>query len=191
MEKDPARRYANAIAFAADLANWQQGESTTARPFSTIQRFKRWVRRSPAVAALTLAVAALLSVAAAISVGAVIMVSQSNREVENKVKIADAQTRKAVEQATKAQAAILAAKAETEKAEQVTMRFGDAKKRYDEALARFEKAKKERLAKDEEVAAKKAELDEATKRAARAENLKRIFDKHLSDLPDEKPDEKK
>jgi WD40 repeat protein len=56
MEKDPARRYDDAAAFADDLSRWLAGDETIARPLGQFERVKRWTRRSPAVASLAAAV---------------------------------------------------------------------------------------------------------------------------------------
>jgi tRNA A-37 threonylcarbamoyl transferase component Bud32 len=61
LEKDPRQRYASALALAEDLCCFhQQGKPTRARPVSRLERVRKWARRQPAVAALTLAVLALV-----------------------------------------------------------------------------------------------------------------------------------
>jgi len=45
LEKEPARRYATAQALADDLARWQSGNSTLARPQTIAQRTARQMRR--------------------------------------------------------------------------------------------------------------------------------------------------
>jgi WD40 repeat protein/tRNA A-37 threonylcarbamoyl transferase component Bud32 len=60
LHKEPARRYGSADALADDLERWLQGEPIRARPFSGRERFWRWCRRNPRVAALSGAVAFLL-----------------------------------------------------------------------------------------------------------------------------------
>jgi len=66
LEKDPARRYASAVAFLADLRAWQQGLAVGARLPSTRERLTRWARREPwraaAAALLVLGVPLLASV---------------------------------------------------------------------------------------------------------------------------------
>jgi Flp pilus assembly protein TadD len=61
LEKDPARRYATAAAFADDLAAVRERRPVRARPIGPFGRLARWTRRSPAAAAL----AAVLFVAPA------------------------------------------------------------------------------------------------------------------------------
>src|SRR5262249_7521257 len=55
LQKEPARRYASALALAEDLCCFQQGKLIRARPVSRLERVRKWARRRPAVAALTLA----------------------------------------------------------------------------------------------------------------------------------------
>jgi eukaryotic-like serine/threonine-protein kinase len=66
LQKDPRKRYAGCAALAADLQRFQSGEPIQARPISTPERFWRWCRRNPRVAALCGAVAFLLVVAAVV-----------------------------------------------------------------------------------------------------------------------------
>jgi WD40 repeat protein/Tfp pilus assembly protein PilF len=66
LAKEPARRYASALALADDLERWLRGEAIAARPSTTWERAVKWARRRPAAAALVgvsvLAAAALLVV---------------------------------------------------------------------------------------------------------------------------------
>jgi WD40 repeat protein/predicted Ser/Thr protein kinase len=58
LRKEPAKRYASALALAEDLRLFQNGEPIRARPVGRLERGAKWVRRRPALAAL-LAVSAL------------------------------------------------------------------------------------------------------------------------------------
>ena len=60
LAKEPARRYATALAMADDLGRYLRGESILARPTGPIERGVRWARRNPAVAGLLTAVFVLL-----------------------------------------------------------------------------------------------------------------------------------
>jgi WD40 repeat protein len=51
LEKDPARRYGSAEAFADDLSRWLAGEPIAARPVAAAERVAKWARRRPAAAA--------------------------------------------------------------------------------------------------------------------------------------------
>ena len=61
LEKDPKRRYSSALALAEDLEHWLKHEPILARHTGFFTRGKKWVRRNPAIAALT---ASLIAVAA-------------------------------------------------------------------------------------------------------------------------------
>lgn len=61
LEKAPSARYATAAALADDLEKWLRGEPISARPAGRIERVVKWVRRSPAKAALFVLGVVLLS----------------------------------------------------------------------------------------------------------------------------------
>ncbi len=63
LQKDPARRYATAAAFAGDLHRFERGEPIAARPVGRPERVMTWIRRNPTAAALLLTAAALLGLA--------------------------------------------------------------------------------------------------------------------------------
>ena len=52
LEKEPARRYASALALAEDLERWERHEPIHARPATTWELTTKWMRRHPARAAL-------------------------------------------------------------------------------------------------------------------------------------------
>lgn len=52
MERDPGRRYPNAAAFADDLRAFLEGRPISARPTPPMEKWMRWARRRPLVAAL-------------------------------------------------------------------------------------------------------------------------------------------
>ncbi len=54
LEKDPARRYGSAEALGEDLDRWLGHEPIAARRSSALDRTVKWVKRKPAVAALTM-----------------------------------------------------------------------------------------------------------------------------------------
>lgn len=53
LEKDPAKRYRTAVAFADDLRRWLNKEPIQARPVGSFERVVRWCQRRPVDAALT------------------------------------------------------------------------------------------------------------------------------------------
>jgi WD40 repeat protein/tRNA A-37 threonylcarbamoyl transferase component Bud32 len=56
LQKEPAKRYAGALALAEDLRRFQAGEPVLARPAGITERVSKWVRRRPLVAGLLAAV---------------------------------------------------------------------------------------------------------------------------------------
>src|SRR5262249_27343940 len=57
--KDPADRFADAGAMAAELGRFVEGRPIRSRPLSIAERIWRWSRRNPALAASSLAALAL------------------------------------------------------------------------------------------------------------------------------------
>ena len=67
LQKDPAKRYADCAALAADLRRFLEGRPVLARPVGLPERVVRWARRNPRVAGLAGTVLALLVLVAAVS----------------------------------------------------------------------------------------------------------------------------
>lgn len=61
MAKEPARRYASAAEFQADLRRWLNGEPIHARPAGRIERAWRWSRRHPLPASLAATLALVIT----------------------------------------------------------------------------------------------------------------------------------
>jgi WD40 repeat protein len=80
LEKEPARRYGSAEAFADDLQRWLNHEPILARPITLAERFVKWMRRNPKVAVLT----GLLNLVFAVGVAGILVMSfrlaSANRE---------------------------------------------------------------------------------------------------------------
>ena len=60
LNKEPAQRYASALALADDLRHWLAGEPIVARPIGPLGRAAKWARRRPTAAALLLVSSAAL-----------------------------------------------------------------------------------------------------------------------------------
>src|SRR5262249_5104307 len=53
LQKEPGRRYGSALHLAEDLQRFRTGQAILARPVSLRERITKWVKRRPAVAALS------------------------------------------------------------------------------------------------------------------------------------------
>ena len=74
MAREPERRYASAQALAEDLERWLSGHPILARPATAGEKFRRWCRRNPAIAALTgVAAALLLMIVAGLATGVILL----------------------------------------------------------------------------------------------------------------------
>jgi serine/threonine protein kinase/WD40 repeat protein len=84
LQKEPGKRYASAAALADDLRLFLEGVPIQARPVAPVERWWRWCRRNPALAALTTSVAALLVLLAlGASAAAVRFGRERNRALDN------------------------------------------------------------------------------------------------------------
>jgi serine/threonine protein kinase/Tfp pilus assembly protein PilF len=63
LEKDPKRRYSSALALAEDLERWLKHKPILARHTGILTRGKKWVRRNPTSALLTISLIALATAA--------------------------------------------------------------------------------------------------------------------------------
>jgi WD40 repeat protein/tRNA A-37 threonylcarbamoyl transferase component Bud32 len=62
LEKDPHHRYADVAALAEDLDRFVDGRPILARPTASAERLRKWARRRPAVALLSIALATVIVV---------------------------------------------------------------------------------------------------------------------------------
>jgi hypothetical protein len=85
MAKERERRYATAAELAADLRRFLRCEPIRARAVSDLERFWRWGRRNPALAALGAAVIALLVAVAAVSSVMAIRISGARNDTRRQL----------------------------------------------------------------------------------------------------------
>lgn len=67
LEKSPERRYSSAGLLAEDLQSWLKGRPISARPVTATERARKWMRRHPLLAGLSIA---LIAVIVAAGIGA-------------------------------------------------------------------------------------------------------------------------
>jgi eukaryotic-like serine/threonine-protein kinase len=89
LEKDPAKRYADAHALAEDLRRYLRREPIAARPASRPERAWRWCRRRPAVAGLTAAIGVLVLAVAIGSPVAALRIRAERERAEDNLYAAD------------------------------------------------------------------------------------------------------
>jgi WD40 repeat protein/tRNA A-37 threonylcarbamoyl transferase component Bud32 len=82
LAKDPAARYPDGAALAADLRRFLDGRATAARPWGPAERAWRWVRRHPAVAALMGTTAAALVAAVGVEAAYADRLAAANADLE-------------------------------------------------------------------------------------------------------------
>jgi tRNA A-37 threonylcarbamoyl transferase component Bud32 len=83
LRKDPQRRYHSAAALADDLRRWLDGKPILARPVSAWERFRKWARRRPSLAALAV-LTALLVLVTLVGVAGVTLLWQRAEEADTR-----------------------------------------------------------------------------------------------------------
>jgi tetratricopeptide (TPR) repeat protein len=89
LHKDPNKRYPSAAQLADDLRRFREGKSILARPIGPLEQTYRWYRRHPALAWLSMTVAALLIAVTVVSVDRYFKVSRINTDLESSRQIAE------------------------------------------------------------------------------------------------------
>lgn len=179
IEKDPANRYSSAAAFARDLASWERGETTVVSPLTAVQRMRRWIGRSPEVAALIIALVTFLAIAALVNIAGDVMLSRSNADRERKRISARDQAKKAEDQTKEAEEAIRRTIEATQKVEEVTREAETADEKLTTAESTLEQARTERSRRQQQVREREQAVSAATLDRIRVRNIQLIFEKHL------------
>ncbi len=113
LQREPARRYATAAAFAGDLRRWLDGHPITARADSAPYRFNRFVRRHRVgVAATALVILALVA-----GLGASLWQADKAR---HQAQLAEQQAQRADQQAQRADKEAVSARQSAERSQRVT-----------------------------------------------------------------------
>ena len=84
LHKEPSHRYASAAALADDLRRFLENRPIKARRSSAVERFGRWCRRNPAVAALCGLTATLLLTLTVVSVTAAVRIDKARQRADDK-----------------------------------------------------------------------------------------------------------
>ncbi|MCI0464179.1 MAG: protein kinase [Gemmataceae bacterium] len=85
LQKEPARRYASALALAEDLERFLAGEPIQARPTTPWERVRKWTKRRPAAAALILV--STLAVAGLTAAGLLYQEQQARQETRERQRV--------------------------------------------------------------------------------------------------------
>ncbi|MBL9137043.1 MAG: serine/threonine protein kinase [Verrucomicrobiales bacterium] len=89
LEKEAGRRYRSAEELADDLERWLRQEPIRARPATRIKRVQKWIRRRPAVAALTATSVVLLMALAIGATGYSFHLSTVRNNLEDNLYVAE------------------------------------------------------------------------------------------------------
>lgn len=180
MEKDPAQRYATAADLSADVGRWLEGAPIHARTTRLWERAWKWSKRNPAIASLSMGLAAV-AVLAFVAVSSALGVAMISRRQEISQRIAaeraTEQARELAEsleqQKAELQQTLANLRAETKRADTKTTEAGELDTRLQlvqGSIAAAERRMKEAL-QAERVAADKAieaksQADAALRRVA-------------------------
>ncbi len=82
LEKEPHRRYGSAEALAEDLERWLLREPILARPITSGERLAKWVRRRPAIAALSAITSLATLTLLAVSLVFTLRLGKARREIQ-------------------------------------------------------------------------------------------------------------
>jgi WD40 repeat protein len=99
LAREPARRYATALAAAEDLRRFLEGRPILARRTGTSELFWRWCRRNPRIAGLTAAVFALLMLVALVASIGYVREAAQRKEAETQRELANLAESRAQEEA--------------------------------------------------------------------------------------------
>jgi serine/threonine protein kinase/tetratricopeptide (TPR) repeat protein len=97
LQKEPARRYADAAALAEDLHRFLAGEPILARPVGTPERLWRWCRRNPRTVALGAVVILLLATLGVFAAVAAVRASRDREAIADARKLARLRLQNAAE----------------------------------------------------------------------------------------------
>jgi WD40 repeat protein len=155
MAKNPRERFADCRQLADDLRRWLDDQPIRARRLGLAERFWRWCRRNPAMAAAVSAVAVLLVTVALVLSGAVFFISQAMAREKAQRRVAETSQQKAEDEEAKAKAA----QSRAEREEQIAKRALESE--------RLALASEKQALENEKTQRRRAEAQELRAEAAR------------------------
>src|SRR5262249_3696128 len=153
LQKEPRKRYADALALAEDLGRFQTGGRIQARPVGSTDRMLKWARRRPMVAGLLAAVVLLVIAGTSVSTFFAVEAGTRADEAEKNFLVAEATTKVAEEKTKLAQEKTALADAKTKLAEERTKETIAAL--HERGLALENEKKERKRANEREEEAKK------------------------------------
>jgi tetratricopeptide (TPR) repeat protein len=179
LQKEPAKRYANAEAMADDLRRFRKGEPIRARPVTAWERFWKWAKRRPAAAALAtvsgLAGVSLLAMSLAFNAH----LQRINNQLQDAVDRAEQKTREADEQRAEAEKQKQAAQKNAEQARQQKEAAEQKAREADEQRAEAEKQKGMAKKNEEQARGHEVVANQERQQAVRAKKLAQNRTDHL------------
>jgi len=170
MSKEPPRRYADCAALAADLRRWLADEPIFARRVGPAERFVRWCRRKPALAAMSGIAAVLVVVVAVAAIGylktstVLDQEAAQRREAELAREAAETQKQKAEAERREAESKLQQAESALQEAlaalHEAEAAFAEAKTEAERAEAERKLAEAKRLVAEAEKKQADAEWEE-------------------------------
>jgi len=143
MSKRAPDRYGDCGAMADDLRRWLADEPIVARPMGPVERFQRWCRRNPAIAALSATALALVLLVATVTTIAYFQTSEAlarestaRAEADRHRLAAETALKKEADQRLKAEAAAERESAARKEADLARQTAEEAQRKAEEALAK-------------------------------------------------------
>jgi hypothetical protein len=188
MSREADQRYSSMLELAADLGRWSDDREILARPLSLLEKSRRWVRRNPVVAGLSITIGCVTLLGLFGTTAALWRAEQARQAADTNLKLAleertraDGETRRADERARAAEQALVELKQEQFRANQATVQAQAQRRLAEERLAAVQSAQAETVAsKEREAQAMQAQSAATTALAGKAQE--QAFENYWSKL---------